>query len=213
MKPIKNRFFCRDCGRIKMLFQTEKQANTFIRYNADEINEESGVKPIRSYYCISCDGYHVTSKNKIADLKSFTETVLEDYKKGNENSSHHQAKNTKGELIEKSKNSIQKIENVYRETKAIRNSLKKEFKAIESNIKWLMTLNKFEGIDNYSDTLNLSISRMEVVKTILKELESKYKNILSQSEMVLFLAFMVSKKQTIENALNLLKHQLSKHRQ
>ena len=37
MKPTKNRVYCRDCGRVKMLFETEKQADTFIRFNRDEI--------------------------------------------------------------------------------------------------------------------------------------------------------------------------------
>lgn len=39
MKPTKNRVYCRDCGRVKMLFETEKQADTFIRFNREEIAE------------------------------------------------------------------------------------------------------------------------------------------------------------------------------
>ena len=38
MKP-KNRVFCYDCGRPKLLFETEKKALNFIKFNADEINE------------------------------------------------------------------------------------------------------------------------------------------------------------------------------
>ena len=37
MKPTKNRVYCRDCGRVKMLFETEKQADTFIRFNREEL--------------------------------------------------------------------------------------------------------------------------------------------------------------------------------
>lgn len=30
MKPNKNKVFCYDCGRTKMLFETEKKANCFL---------------------------------------------------------------------------------------------------------------------------------------------------------------------------------------
>lgn len=61
MKPTKNRIFCPDCTRPKLLFKTEKQANNFIRFNAEEIAEENGYAPVRSYYCPLCGGWHVTS--------------------------------------------------------------------------------------------------------------------------------------------------------
>ena len=40
MKPSKNKVFCYDCGRNKMLFETEKKANTFLKFNADVIEED-----------------------------------------------------------------------------------------------------------------------------------------------------------------------------
>ena len=61
MRPIKNRFFCLACGRAKMLFCTQKKVEDFIKFNADVIFEESGIKPARTYYCQLCCGYHVTS--------------------------------------------------------------------------------------------------------------------------------------------------------
>ena len=64
MKPTKNRVYCRDCGRVKMLFETEKQADTFIRFNREEIEERAGYCPARSYFCIICNGWHVTSKKE-----------------------------------------------------------------------------------------------------------------------------------------------------
>lgn len=63
MKP-KNRVFCPECGRSKMLFETAKKAYNFIRYNAEEIEEENGVAPIRAYYCKCCCGWHLTSTKK-----------------------------------------------------------------------------------------------------------------------------------------------------
>lgn len=60
MKP-KNLVFCNAIDRSKMLFETEKKANNFLRYNSEEILEETGKAPVRSYYCAFCGGWHVTS--------------------------------------------------------------------------------------------------------------------------------------------------------
>jgi len=79
MKPTKNRYYCEDCGRIKMLFETEKKADNFIKFNADEIEENMGFKPERSYYCISCGGWHVTSKTDWMSGTTPTENVLDLY--------------------------------------------------------------------------------------------------------------------------------------
>lgn len=62
MRPIKNRYFCQDARRIKMLFETEGAAKRFIQFNAEEILEEEGKAPVRAYFCISCAGWHLTSK-------------------------------------------------------------------------------------------------------------------------------------------------------
>ena len=61
MKPTRNRVYCPDYKGTKMLFATEVKANNFIRFNADEILEETGKAPIRSYYCEMCAGWHITS--------------------------------------------------------------------------------------------------------------------------------------------------------
>ena len=63
MKPKKNRFYCNACGGVRILFPTKKKADNFIRFNADEIMDETGKAPVRSYYCISCGGWHVTSNS------------------------------------------------------------------------------------------------------------------------------------------------------
>ena len=62
MKPTKNRYFCQDARRTKMLFETEGAAKRFIQFNAEEILEEEGKAPVRAYFCIPCAGWHVTSK-------------------------------------------------------------------------------------------------------------------------------------------------------
>lgn len=53
-----------------MLFETEKKANRFIEFNKEEIQEESGYSPQRSYFCLFCGGWHVTSiKEEIGTTK------------------------------------------------------------------------------------------------------------------------------------------------
>ena len=61
MKPVKNRIFCIDCQRAKMLFESKSKAINFIKFNSDEIKNESGIAPKRVYFCKSCGGWHVTS--------------------------------------------------------------------------------------------------------------------------------------------------------
>lgn len=62
MKPSKNWVYCRDISRHKTIFDTEKKALNFIKFNADAIREETGVAPVRAYYCMFCAAWHVTSK-------------------------------------------------------------------------------------------------------------------------------------------------------
>lgn len=56
MKPSKNKVHCYDCGRNKMLFESEKKALNFIKFNSENIEEENSIKPIRAYFCQSCCG-------------------------------------------------------------------------------------------------------------------------------------------------------------
>lgn len=60
MRPTKNRVFCTQCFKPKMVFESRAKALNFIKYNADEINDENGYAPKRAYYCTSCGGWHVT---------------------------------------------------------------------------------------------------------------------------------------------------------
>ena len=49
------------CRKPKMLFESQAKADNFILYNKEEIEEENGKAPVRSYYCRLCGGWHVTS--------------------------------------------------------------------------------------------------------------------------------------------------------
>ena len=44
-----------------MLFESQAKADNFILYNKEEIEEENGKAPVRSYYCRLRGGWHVTS--------------------------------------------------------------------------------------------------------------------------------------------------------
>jgi hypothetical protein len=61
MKPSRNQVFCPSCRHNKLLFQSKQKADRFIQFNRDEILEETGKAPVRSYYCRLCCGWHVTS--------------------------------------------------------------------------------------------------------------------------------------------------------
>lgn len=78
-KP-KHRVMCPDCRRQKMLFETEKEAERFIEYNGDKINDGGRLK-LRVYYCPSCCGYHITSKPYKEHYDKQTEELMDRYKK------------------------------------------------------------------------------------------------------------------------------------
>lgn len=61
MKPKKNRVHCQHCGKAKIQFASKQEADRFMEYNAKEILDGNGHSPVRSYYCKSCNCWHVTS--------------------------------------------------------------------------------------------------------------------------------------------------------
>lgn len=79
MKPTKNRIYCKDGERVKMVFETEKKAHTFIKFNGEEIAAESGYAPTRAYFCIACNGWHITSKQEAFHGQTKTEIILASY--------------------------------------------------------------------------------------------------------------------------------------
>ena len=77
MKP-KHRIFCPQCGYAKMLFNSEKKANLYLLYNSNDVMEENGKKPIRSYYCEACGGWHVTSCKSFRHVDEKDKKILYD---------------------------------------------------------------------------------------------------------------------------------------
>jgi hypothetical protein len=69
MKPIKNRIFCPDIQRTKMLFESKEKADNFMKFNNKSICEDTGFCPQRSYYCDSCGGWHITHYSNYESIK------------------------------------------------------------------------------------------------------------------------------------------------
>lgn len=78
MAKPKNRVICPDCGRPKMLFESEKKAELFIKFNGEEICND--VSKLRVYYCPACCGYHISSSLQKKKYTN-TEKLIEAYHK------------------------------------------------------------------------------------------------------------------------------------
>ena len=78
MKPTKSRVMCPDCRRQKMLFETEKEAKTFLKFNEEAVNPD-GTREMRIYYCPACCGYHISSHKFVGDNRR-TDRMIEKYR-------------------------------------------------------------------------------------------------------------------------------------
>lgn len=77
----KNRVLCAECGRQKILFESESKANRYIEYNARHVVNKQGNQPTRAYYCESCGGWHVTHHPEPLNFdKTPTERLIEAYR-------------------------------------------------------------------------------------------------------------------------------------
>lgn len=61
------------------MFETERKAKDFIKWNWEDIQEYSGRIPTRVYYCECCGGWHTTSSPK-KNVQSKTQSVIERFK-------------------------------------------------------------------------------------------------------------------------------------
>lgn len=69
---------CPDCGRQKLLFDSEAKANNFIKFNKD--NYENG-DDLRPYYCPACCGWHLSSHPFHPAMEGQTDKLIEEYHK------------------------------------------------------------------------------------------------------------------------------------
>lgn len=75
-KP-KNRVMCPECGRAKILFDSESKAKNFIKFNGDNIQHNG---ELRSYFCPACGGYHISSKEYKKSYDTTTDRLISAYK-------------------------------------------------------------------------------------------------------------------------------------
>ena len=76
MSKPKNRIYCPDCGKEKMLFETEDKANRFIKFNSNNIKHGESLRP---YFCIACGGYHISHKPNKINVQCRSERVINMY--------------------------------------------------------------------------------------------------------------------------------------
>ena len=74
MKPNK-RIMCPDCGHPKMLFETERKANGFIKWNGGELHVPEGCE-LRVYFCPSCCGWHITHQRHKEHYEKQTDELI-----------------------------------------------------------------------------------------------------------------------------------------
>ena len=171
MKPTKNRVFCKDSGRLKMVFETEKKANTFIKFNSAEIEAESGFGPSRSYYCLYCNGWHVTSKKAKAGADSPTEIVLDQYRREKEARRMQKAKaaQIRQENAETLNNHLRTIEKLFREIEVARsNGSKDQCMTILNHADTVMKLAK--SIKGGHKGKKVIESRLELLRSEIEEI-------------------------------------------
>ena len=80
-KPKNNRVMCPDCGRAKMLFESESKAKNFIKWNGGDIDTHGG--ELRPYYCPACCGWHISSKPHVEQYDHRTEELIGAYYRSN----------------------------------------------------------------------------------------------------------------------------------
>lgn len=163
MKPSKSKVYCKDCGRAKILFETEKKAETFIKFNSEEIESETGYSPVRSYFCILCNGWHVTSKKDSLSYRNRAEIITELINQYSERK--ETIKKKKAEIVERKKKDAEIIE---KRLKLIENLIEelsnKHLIVIERHIKVIESNIGSEFAVNCIGILNSALAELEIAK-------------------------------------------------
>jgi hypothetical protein len=134
-----------------MFFETEQKAQNFIKFNGDKIKTESGYSPNRSYYCMFCNGWHVTSRIEILEV-SRSQKIYEEIKA------------QKKQIVNVKQNNADKLI-------AIKNELEDQINAIEVSQRENLVLDKIDSIQQ--DIEILLKSESGIYKEKLKEQRQK----------------------------------------
>ena len=94
-----------------MLFETEKKAQLFIKFNGDSITDD--VSKLRTYYCPACCGYHISSKPVNPKGYHNTERMIKNYHKDTDKKANDILNDPNNELYKKCSPYIEKVHNEY----------------------------------------------------------------------------------------------------
>ena len=109
MRPNdKNRIMCPDCGRPKMQFESERKAQDFIKYNADDF--ENGGESLRAYYCNACCCWHISHKQYWSGYGKELDNKIESFKQQKGNSGKRLDKLIRSSSIEPA---VRQAEEIY----------------------------------------------------------------------------------------------------
>lgn len=145
MKRIKSKVFCEKKGKYRIAFKTRERADFFIEH-CDEYMEniDAGLKPIRSFYCTSCQMWHIT----------------------------HFPLSPESEHAEERDRMIQELEVLTdRLKKEFRNDEWKVWKQIVSY--GIMILDKFRGQSGFENLVENAGKQLEHCEAIIKICEAK----------------------------------------
>lgn len=158
MKP-KNRAFCPCCQKQKLTFETEAKAENFLRYNAEDIYNETGKKPIRAYYCMACGGWHVTSLEQNIHCVSKMERNLMEYtKRNNAKKEANQKENLINELVCKFRSKIKSLEKLLMRQQITKEECLQRLQTLKSNFDIFK-----ENVTGHERFIRLMSARMETL--------------------------------------------------
>ena len=155
MKPNRNLIMCPDCGKPKIQFETEKEAERFIQYNGEEISETP--ENLRVYYCPSCCCYHVSSKKYTPKYEKRTEKLINAFYEDRESSAK------KSEAIR----NIREIVELEPTIKIDRTGSKR----IET---FVIVNDVIKGVDQNCNTFNLYVCTKDELERMLVKLMKKH---------------------------------------
>lgn len=155
----KNRVMCPDCGKQKMLFETEKKAENFIKWNGDKLDTTHNM--LRAYYCPACCGWHISHKCYRESYDTHTDNMIQAYREQKKSL-------TKIDKIVRSKEYEEHIKLVEKKAQEIWNDLPEKIQKsyYKGTVKKYITQYiKVHGIENDGD-----------LRTAIYKLWRKYNN-------------------------------------
>lgn len=176
MKPTRNRVYCSDCGRVKMLFPSQEKADNFIAFNAHEIMSEGYKAPERSYYCSSCGGWHVTKnpnneyfqeqdllKKRVPEIKSQIKELVRRF---------HTEYNKKEVLVWKRR--MDRLKELYDELN-------------ETSVGLVPEKSKAENcINQYEQSIERALKKLVVKQAAVNEVNAKQKAVITSEMTAMF---------------------------